>query len=144
MQRPAEIECTQHFKRVNWSTYLILLVRARDFYEFIVDEGEVRINYRLVESKIKHIKIFRANSKTRAKRHLTKNRQGNDCFATRYIYRRIDIVANQITVTIVLIAYSKSVFKVTKQCWLAYVCVSIMMSCWLVHGLLYRSKHCYQ
>ncbi len=29
--------------------YLTIRLRARDFYEVIVDEGEARINYRLIE-----------------------------------------------------------------------------------------------
>ncbi len=31
--------------------YLTIRLRARDFYEVIVDEGEARINYHLIEIK---------------------------------------------------------------------------------------------
>ena len=32
-------------------SYLTIRLRARDFYEVIVDEGEARINYHLIEIK---------------------------------------------------------------------------------------------
>ena len=34
--------------------YLTIRLRARDFYEVIVDEGEARINYPLVEIESEH------------------------------------------------------------------------------------------
>ena len=32
-----------------WVRYLTIRLRARDFYEVIVDEGEARINYHFIE-----------------------------------------------------------------------------------------------
>ncbi len=34
-----------------FSIYLTIRLRARDFHEVIVDEGEARINYHLIEIK---------------------------------------------------------------------------------------------
>ncbi len=34
-----------------YNGYLTIRLRARDFYEVIVDEGEARINYHLIEIK---------------------------------------------------------------------------------------------
>ncbi len=56
---------------------LIIRLRARDFYEAIVDEGEARNRNRERES----------NCFSRIRDHLKKMRQENDCFATRYLSR---------------------------------------------------------
>ena len=66
--------------------YLTIRLRALNFYEVIVDEGEARIA--LVESEIKH-NILHKNIKKRELKAIVfkKMRQENDCFATRYLSR---------------------------------------------------------
>ncbi len=76
---------------IPYGDYLTIRLRARDFYEVIVDEGEARINYHLieigasnlivlVESAIKHKYCTKTLKNASWKRlFLKKIRQENDC-----------------------------------------------------------------
>ncbi len=68
---------------------LTIRLRARDFYEVIVNEGEASNLIVLVESQTKHKILHKKKHwRTRAGSHLKNEmRQENDCFATRYLSR---------------------------------------------------------